>query len=320
LGGRIDLYKRAGFVLESKKFQEKVAEQSDLELSAEKFGAIPKRKKSAAPTWDTPRWDDAMLKAFIQARDYVRALPTSEPAPPFLLVVDVGHVIEIRADFSLTGRAYQPFPDPLTYRIRLEQLRDEKIRQRLKLIWTDPQTLDPSKRSAEVTREVAKHLAELAKSFEKNHTPKIVAEFLTRCLFCMFAEDVGLLPNGDGKPGFTELLNSLAPDGTGFVEMLRTLFEEMNEGRKDEISLILRRKLLKFNGGLFADNTVLPVNSFASWNADATRPAAPSGMKSWNCWRIIPKASRRGTFTGRGSGTWRMKPASCSPAWKRMAN
>jgi len=258
---RIDFYRRACFVLESKKFQEKVAEQSQLELAAEKMGAVARRKKIAAPVRDTDRWDDAMLKAFIQARDYVRALPTSEPAPPFLLVVDVGHVIEIRADFSLTGRAYQPFPDPLTYRILLEQLRDEKVRQRLKLIWTNPVELDPSKRSAEVTREVARHLAELAKSFEKaGHTPKIVAEFLTRCLFCMFAEDVGLLPNGDGKPGFTELLNSLAPDGTGFVEMLRTLFKEMNEGRKDEISLILRRKLLKFNGGLFADNTVLPVN------------------------------------------------------------
>jgi hypothetical protein len=258
---RIDFYRRACFVLESKKFQEKIVEQTNLELAAEKMGAVAKRKKIAAPVRDTDRWDDAMLKAFIQARDYVRALPTSEPAPPFLLVVDVGHVIEVRADFSLTGRAYQPFPDPLTYRIPLKNLRDEKIRNQLKLIWTNPLELDPSKRSAEVTREVAKHLAELAKSFEKaGHTPKIVAEFLTRCLFCMFAEDVGLLPNGDGKPGFTELLNSLAPDGTGFVEMLRTLFKEMNEGRKNEISLILRRKLLKFNGGLFADNTVLPVN------------------------------------------------------------
>jgi len=212
---------------------------------------------------DTDRWDDAMLKAFVQARDYVRALPTSEPAPPFLLVVDVGHVIEIRADFSLTGRAYQPFPDPLTYRIRLDRLRDDKIRERLKLIWTDPLALDPSKRSAEVTREVAAHLAELAKSFEKEkHAPKVVAEFLTRCLFCMFAEDVGLLPNGDGKPGFTELLNSLPPNGEGFETMLRTLFAEMNEGRGkgNEVSVILRRKLLKFNGGLFADNTVLPVN------------------------------------------------------------
>ena len=258
--GRIDLYKRASFILESKKFQEKVVEQTSLELSAEKMGAVAKRKKIAAPVRDTDRWDDAMLKAFVQARDYVRALPTSEPAPPFLLVVDVGHVIEVRADFSLTGRAYQPFPDPLTYRIQLDQLRDEKVRQRLKLIWTDPQTLDPSKRSAEVTREVAKHLAELAKSFEKKHAPKVVAEFLTRCLFCMFAEDVRLLDNADGKKGFTELLNSLPANGEGFVEMLRTLFAEMNEGRSKEISVILRRKLLKFNGGLFADNTVLPVN------------------------------------------------------------
>jgi hypothetical protein len=259
--GRIDLYKRACFILESKKFQEKVVEQTQLELAAEQIGAVSKRRKNAAPVRDTDRWDDAMLKAFVQARDYVRALPPEEPAPPFLLVVDVGHVIEVRADFSLTGRAYQPFPDPLTYRVRLEQLRDEKTRERLKFIWTDPQALDPSKRSAEVTREVAKHLAELAKSFEKaGHPPKVVAEFLTRCLFCMFAEDVDLLPSADGKKGFTELLNRLPASGEGFVEMLRTLFKEMNEGRKDEISVILRRKLLRFNGGLFADNTVLPVN------------------------------------------------------------
>jgi hypothetical protein len=259
--GRIDLYKRACFVLESKKFQEKAAEPSQLELAAEKIGAAARPKKSAAPVRDTERWDDAMLKALVQAERYTRALPADEPYPPFVLVVDVGNVIEVRADFSLTGRAYQPFPDPLTYRIRLDQLRDEKIRERLKLIWTNPLALDPSRRSAEVTREVAKHLAELAKSLEEQgHAPKIVAEFLTRCLFCMFAEDVGLLPNADGKRGFTALLNSLSPDGTGFGEMLRTLFKEMNEGRKDEISVILRHKLLKFNGGLFADNTVLPVN------------------------------------------------------------
>ncbi len=78
----------------------------------------------------------------------------------------------------------------------------------------------------------------------------------------MFAEDVGLLPNGEGKPGFSALLNSLSANGDGFESMLRTLFAEMNEGRGKghEVSVILRRKLLKFNGGLFADNTVLPVN------------------------------------------------------------
>ena len=74
--GRIDLYKRVSFILESKKFQEKVAEQTSLELAAEQMGAVSKRKKNGQPVRDTDRWDDAMLKAFVQARDYVRALPT----------------------------------------------------------------------------------------------------------------------------------------------------------------------------------------------------------------------------------------------------
>lgn len=68
--GRIDLYKRACFILESKKFQEKIVEQTSLELAAEQMGAVAKRKKNAAPVRDTDRWDDAMLKAYIQAREY----------------------------------------------------------------------------------------------------------------------------------------------------------------------------------------------------------------------------------------------------------
>jgi len=258
--GRIDLYKRAGFILESKQFPDATPEQSQLELAAQQIGAATKRKKSAAPIRDTDRWDDAMLKALVQAQRYARALPAGEPYPPFLIVVDVGHAIEIRADFSLTGRNYLPFPDPLTYRIRLEQLRGEQIRARLKLIWTKPLELNPASHSAAVTREVAKHLAVLAKSFEEaGHKPKIVAEFLTRCLFCMFAEDVGLLPDAQTR-GFTELLESLPADGTGFADLVRQLFREMNTGTGKSVSVILRRKLLQFNGGMFADDSVLPVN------------------------------------------------------------
>ena len=57
-----------------------------------------------------------------------------------------------------------------------------------------PHTLDPARRSAQVTREVAKLLAQLAHTLEQRHPPEHVAAFLTRCLFSMFAEDVGLLP------------------------------------------------------------------------------------------------------------------------------
>jgi type I restriction-modification system DNA methylase subunit len=252
--GRIDLYRRAHFVLESKQFQEQKAEASQLELAAQEAGVVT-RKKSSQPVRGTGAWDDAMMKARGQAERYVRAIPDDNP--PFIIVVDVGHSFEIYADFSQAGKAYLPFPDPRTFRIRLADLADEKIRERLRLIWTDPAALDPAKRSADVTREVSGHLAELAKSLEQaGHEPDIVAQFLTRCLFCMFAEDVELLP----KDSFTDLLESLPANGEGFEDVMRQLFREMNTGTGKGISVVLRKKLLHFNGGLFADDTVLPIN------------------------------------------------------------
>ena len=194
-----------------------------------------------------------MIKARGQAERYIRAIPDDNP--PFIIVVDVGHSFELFEDFSQAGKTYRPFPDPRTFRIRLADLADEKIRERLRLIWTNPAALDPSKHSADVTREVSGHLAELAKSLElAGHEPDIVAQFLTRCLFCMFAEDVELLP----KNSFTELLESLPATGEGFVQKIRTLFEEMQKGT--DYSVVLNRKLLRFNGGLFENCSVLPIN------------------------------------------------------------
>ncbi|MGV3660886.1 MAG: class I SAM-dependent DNA methyltransferase [Prosthecobacter sp.] len=250
----IDLYRRAHFVLESKQFAAQKLAQTALEIAAIEAGAVEEKKKSG-PVRGTGSWDDAMMRARGQAERYVRSLPAEEPNPPFILVCDVGHSIEVYADFTQAGKAYLPFPDPRTFRIQLKDLERADIRERLRLIWTNPAVLDPAKVSAEVTREIAGYLAELAKSLEQEqHDPEVVAQFLTRCLFCMFAEDVGLLPDR----AFTELLNSIPATGEGFAEMLSTLFKEMNTGTS--YSVTLRKKLLKFNGGLFADHTVLPVN------------------------------------------------------------
>ena len=109
--GRIDLFKRACFVLESKQFQEAQAAASQLELAAQEAGVLVNRK-SSQPVRGTEAWDDAMIKARGQAERYVRALPAGEPNPPFLIVVDVGHTFELFADFSQAGKAYLPFPDP----------------------------------------------------------------------------------------------------------------------------------------------------------------------------------------------------------------
>jgi hypothetical protein len=253
--GRIDLYRRGCFVLETKQFLAPKAEQSDLQLAAVSSGAVSASSRKSGPVRGSEAWDDAMWRAKGQAERYVRHLPESEPSAPFLLVVDVGHSIEVYADFTQAGRSYLPFPDPRSFRLQLEDLRDARVRESLRLIWLDPLSLDPAKVSAQVTREIAAHLATLAASLEKaGHQPRLVAEFLTRCLFCMFAEDIGLLP----KDAFTGLLESLSDSPEGFVPKLKTLVAEMQTGT--DFSVVLNKKLLRFNGGLFEDASVLPLD------------------------------------------------------------
>ncbi|WP_366522203.1 type IIL restriction-modification enzyme MmeI [Candidatus Accumulibacter sp. ACC003] len=166
--GRIDRYKRGHFILEAKKIR----------LTAASKG-----------------FDDALQRARGQAEGYARALPVDEGRPPFLIVVDVGRVIELYADFTRSGATYTPFPDPRSHRIRIADLADPDIRARLQTLWREPLALDPARASARVTREIAGHLAKIARALEAaGQHPEIVAGFLSRCLFSMFAEDVGLPP------------------------------------------------------------------------------------------------------------------------------
>ena len=239
--GRIDLYKRGCFVLEAKQGADAQA--------ASAIGAGVRRRGTAMR--GTAAWDDAMLAARGQADSYVRALPDDNP--PFILVMDVGHMIEVYADFSRLGKTYTPFPDARSHRIYLTELADEKVRGQLAAIWTDPLSLDPSRRSARVTRQIAGQLAELAKSLEAaGHPAESVAHFLMRCLFTFFAEDVKLIPDH----AFTELLKGLKGRAEQFPHLARTLWKEMDAGG---FSVILRHHVLRFNGGLFAESDALPL-------------------------------------------------------------
>ena len=137
--GRIDCYKRGHFVLEAKKL---------------KAGS------------HTRGFDDGLLRARSQGENYARALPAGEGRPPFVLVVDVGNVIEVYAEFSKSGGTYTPYPDPRSHRLLLADLAQPEVRERLRRIWQEPDSLDPARISAQVTRDVATLLARLAKSLE----------------------------------------------------------------------------------------------------------------------------------------------------------
>jgi len=248
--GRIDLYKRGCFVLEAKQGVEKREREEAL---SEVGKAKAKASKKGTATRGTALWDEAMLKAQAQAEQYARALPASEGRPPLLIVVDVGHSIELFSEFTCTGGTYVPFPDPRSHRLSIDRLNDPEVRETLRLAWTDPKALDPARRTARVTREIAEKLGRLAQSLERSgHTPESVATFLMRALFTMFAEDVELLP----KDSFINLLKSLQGHSNQFVPMVEELWGQMKTGG---FSTVLREKVLRFNGGLFENATALPL-------------------------------------------------------------
>lgn len=248
--GRIDLYKRGCFVLEAKQGADK-GDGAGV-LSAAGKASLAKRRKGTA-TRDTAGWEVAMMMAKGQAENYVRALPASEGRPPFVVVVDVGHCIEVYSEFTRTGGAYVPFPDPRSHRIMMDDLAKDGVLAQLRLLWTEPMALDPSRRSAKVTREIADRLARLAQSLEgSGHPPERVAGFLMRCLFTMFAEDVGLLP----KRAFSELLHKLREQPGAFQAAVEDLWRVMNTGGFYSGFMV---KLLRFNGGLFADPHALDI-------------------------------------------------------------
>jgi hypothetical protein len=226
--GFIDLYKRDCFILEAKQ------------------GSTEGHRKIGTARRGTPAWNIAMHDAFGQALGYAR---TFDRPPPFILTCDLGHCFDLYAAFD-GSTAYRPFPDALHNRIFLTDL--EAHLPTLRAIWTDPLSLDPAKHAAKVTREVATHLAELARALDAaGHPSEAIAQFLMRCLFTMFAEDVGLLPDHL----FSDALEKRWIDHPDHFEGgCRALWQAMDLGAHFGLE-----KLLRFNGGLFADPCVLPL-------------------------------------------------------------
>ncbi len=268
--GRLDAYKRDCFVLEAKQGTDADREAAK-RGEADFFGkpATEKLKQGTAKR-GTPGWAAAMIKAKGQAERYAKALPVDHGWPPFLLITDVGHCIDVYADFSGTGKQYTQFPDAARFRIKLDDLRDEDVCTRLAAIWTNPLGLDPSKEAAKVTREIAGYLADLSKRLEKREqNPTRVADFLMRCLFTMFAEDVELIPKGS----FTALLKRIQATPENFAPALASLWKTMDGGGwSGELS----SKVLKFNGYLFKDQTVIPLD------ADEIGLLVLAAEKTWN--------------------------------------
>jgi hypothetical protein len=267
--GRIDLYKKGCFVLEAKqsKKREKGGEiysQLAFALGTETAGETailerPQPKKKQETRALPSSWDALMRSARKQAENYARAL---DEWPPFLIIVDVGHIIELYADFSCQGKNYAQFPNRNTFRIQIENLCAPEIRDRLRRVWNNPFSLDPSRHAAEVTKDIAALLAEMTKTMERRVSAQDtesrgewafkVSKFLMRCIFAMFAEDIGLLPKG----GFLKLIELHKGKANRFHLAAASFFDTMDKGG---YAPAIQADIKRFNGGLFRETITVEI-------------------------------------------------------------
>ncbi|MEC4853180.1 MAG: type IIL restriction-modification enzyme MmeI, partial [Jaaginema sp. PMC 1079.18] len=222
--GFIDFYKEDHFLIEAK-------QGGTTQKGTAKRGTATYRRE--------------MAKAFVQAVSYTRHLPSK---PPFLLVCDIGDHFELWWGFNGDYGGYAARTD-----IPLAHLQKPEIFALFVDIFTNPQARNPEKIAAQVTREVAADLALLTKTLENEHNPEEVALFLMRCIFTMFAEDVGLLK----EHLFTDTLATRwLKNPRQFKPQVEALWQAMNDGT----DFGFYGKLLRFNGGLFANPVAFDLN------------------------------------------------------------
>ena len=176
--------------------------------------------------------------AFNQLRQYALALEN----PPLLIVSDM---VRFRIRTNWTNSV------SLTHEFGLEDIANAATRDKLKWAMSDPERLRPGESRQALTERAAATFAVLAQSLRgRGHEPQAVAHFVNRLVFCMFAEDVGLLP----ADMFTRMLQQARRQPEEFATMARTLFGAMATG-----GLVGFETVAWFNGGLFDDDVALPL-------------------------------------------------------------
>ena len=174
--------------------------------------------------------------AFNQLRQYALALEN----PPLLIVSDMARF-----------RIYTNWTNSVSVRheFALEELADAAVRDKLKWAMSDPERLRPGESRQALTERAATAFAALAQALRaRGHDPQQVAHFVNRLVFCMFAEDVGLLPN----EMFTRMLEHARRRPQDFAAMARELFGAMSAGGRVGFETVAW-----FNGGLFDSDDAL---------------------------------------------------------------
>ncbi len=223
------------------------------EISAKKFGS----RSGRADVWYKGKfiWEykgdkTDLEEAYQQLQLYRESLEN----PP-LLITSNAHTIIINTNFNNTVRK--------TYVLTLDDLLIPSKLDLLKKAFTDPEWLKPKVTQEEVTRNSANAFVLIADDllkwdqYDKNFlNAEALAHFIVQLLFCLFAEDIGLLPNNV----FSETVGYVDKNFGTLQTRLQNLFEHMKNG-----GLFGNHKIPYIDGTLF-DNIIVPeaINTLSS--------------------------------------------------------
>jgi type II restriction/modification system DNA methylase subunit YeeA len=186
-----------------------------------------------------------LVAAYAQLKQYADAFGN----PPLLIVSDMQ---EIRVHTNFTNAIAQQHVIPLI------DLRAPEARELLRNCFIAPSKLLPTETRESVTAKAASDFAKIAVELRRHYDERRVAHFINKLVFCLFAEDIELLPDRV----FADILEEAQKRHDEFADMLRELFRAMANphGRFGTAAIPW------FNGGLFDDDDVLPLGQIAVRN------------------------------------------------------
>ncbi len=190
--------------------------------------------------WEYKARGGDLEKAHDQLLRYAGALEN----PPLLITSDMERII-VRTNWTNAVSERHEFG--------LEDLRDPTARALLKACWTEVERWRPTVTRQALTEKAAGDFAELARRLrDRGHDPQIVAHFVNRLVFCLFADDVDLLPD--------RLLSGLLTFATITPGNFASAASELFRAMRDRGGRVGVQPVPWFNGGLFDDDTALPLD------------------------------------------------------------
>jgi hypothetical protein len=164
--------------------------------------------------------------------------------PPLLVTCDTDRLV-VHTHFPNTPTT--------THELTLEGLADAEQFGVLRAVFHSPHSLRPDQTVQAITEEAAAKITEIAQALRaRGIAPQKVARFLDRIVFCLFAEDVGLLP----ERLFTKVVENTQPHPQQFRDVIGKLFTAMARGGH-----FGAERIAYFNGDLFDDSEVLDVTA-----------------------------------------------------------